>query len=149
MNELILTTRSPQETMDLAYRLAKQLKRGTIITLEGELASGKTTFTKGFGKGLGISQAINSPTFTISKIYEGEFPLIHIDAYRLEGIDQDLGFEEFFNDDWMVVIEWAQFIEKLLPSNCVVIKFTVIDDETRQISIKFPLELESLIKELT
>jgi tRNA threonylcarbamoyladenosine biosynthesis protein TsaE len=149
MNELILTTRSPQETMDLAYRLAKQLKRGTIITLEGELASGKTTFTKGFGKGLGISQAINSPTFTISKIYEGEFPLIHIDAYRLEGINQDLGFEEFFNDDWMVVIEWAQFIEKLLPSNCVVIKFTVVDDETRQISIKFPMELESLIKELT
>ena len=148
MNELILTTTSPQETMDVAYKLAKQLKQGTIITLEGELASGKTTFTKGFGKGLGISQAINSPTFTISKIYEGEFPLIHIDAYRLEGIDQDLGFEEFFNDDWMVVIEWAQFIEKLLPSNCVAIKFTVIDDETREISIKVPMELEFLIKEL-
>lgn len=148
MNELILTTRSPQETMDLAYMLAKQLKRGTIITLEGELASGKTTFTKGFGKGLGISQAINSPTFTISKIYEGEFPLIHIDAYRLEGIDQELGFEEFFNDDWMVVVEWAQYIEKLLPYNCVAIKFTVVDDETREIRIKVPTELESLIKEL-
>jgi tRNA threonylcarbamoyladenosine biosynthesis protein TsaE len=148
MNELILTTRSPQETMDLAYKLAKQLKRGTIITLEGELASGKTTFTKGFGKGLGISQAINSPTFTISKIYEGEFPLIHIDAYRLEGIDQELGFEEFFNDDWMVVVEWAQYIEKLLPYNCVAIKFTVVDDETREIRIKVPTELESLIKEL-
>ncbi len=148
MKEFVFTTHNPQETIDLAVKLAKQLTHGVIITLDGELASGKTTFTKGFGIGLNIEQAINSPTFTISKIYEGNYPLIHIDAYRLEGIEQELGFEEFFNEDWMVVIEWPVYIEKLLPVNRIAVSIVVIDDTTREIKIKVPNDLESMIKEL-
>lgn len=128
------TTTSAEETMKLSENLAMRLNIGRIITLDGELASGKTTFTKGFGKGLGIVDAINSPTFTISKIYEGTYPLLHIDAYRLEGIDQELGFEDYFEDDWMVIIEWPQYIHHLLPKDRIEVSFKVMDDTTRSIT---------------
>ncbi len=148
MKEYTILTNSAQQTIDWACAFAKKLDKGIVITLEGQLASGKTTFAKGFGKGLNIEQPINSPTFTISKIYEGTFPLIHIDAYRLEGIDQELGFEEFFDPEWMVLIEWPQYIEHLLPKERIAFSFTVVDDHTRSIKIEAPDRYASVIKEL-
>lgn len=124
------------DTQTIAYNLAQRLKRGVVITLEGQLASGKTTFTQGFGRGLNISDPINSPTFTLSKIYEGDFPLIHIDAYRLEGLDQDLGFEDYFNDEWMVLIEWPLYIEASLPCERIKIKIEMLEDDQRMIEIE-------------
>ena len=105
-----------------------------VIVLDGDLASGKTTLTKGIGKGLGIKEVINSPTFTILKIYEGRLPLYHIDAYRLETSDYDLGFDEY--DDGVMVIEWPKYYEKYLPNEYLKIELKYIDDNTRSIDIK-------------
>ena len=127
-------TNSVLETMTLAENFAKELDKGTIITLDGQLASGKTTFTKGFGLGLNISDPINSPTFTISKIYEGDYTLVHIDAYRLEGIDQELGFEDFFDEDHMVIIEWPTYIAHVLPKERIDVSFKVIGENSREIT---------------
>lgn len=107
---------SLKETGELGLKLASLLKPGMLITLSGDLGAGKTTFTKYLGKGLGVKKTINSPTFMILKIYQGTaMPIYHIDAYRLEGITQDLGFEEYFEDDGLCVIEWPHFIEDQLP----------------------------------
>lgn len=127
-------TNSVLETMTLAENFAKELDKGTIITLDGQLASGKTTFTKGFGLGLNISDPINSPTFTISKIYDGDYTLVHIDAYRLEGIDQELGFEDFFDEDHMVIIEWPTYIAHVLPKERIDVSFKVIGENSREIT---------------
>jgi|SRR5690554_857459 len=127
-------TNSVLETMTLAENFAKELDKGTIITLDGQLASGKTTFTKGFGLGLNISDPINSPTFTISKVYEGDYTLVHIDAYRLEGIDQELGFEDFFDEDHMVIIEWPTYIAHVLPKERIDVSFKVTGENSREIS---------------
>lgn len=116
---------SLKETGELGLKLASLLKPGMLITLSGDLGAGKTTFTKYLGKGLGVKKTINSPTFTILKIYQGTaMPIYHIDAYRLEGITQDLGFEEYFEDDGLCVIEWPHFIEDQLPKKRLDIAIT-------------------------
>ena len=105
-----------EETKALAQRIADLLPRPSLITLSGDLGAGKTTFTKSLGKELGVKSTINSPTFTILKSYrmaDGAL-LHHIDAYRLEGIVQDLGFEECF-DEGVCVVEWPDYIEAALP----------------------------------
>ena len=86
-----------------------------VFLLDGDLGAGKTALTQGIAKGLGIRRAVTSPTFTIQKIYHGRLNLYHIDAYRLENTQQDLGFDEFFYDDGLTVIEWAQFVPYLIP----------------------------------
>ena len=105
-----------EETKALAQRIADLLPRPSLITLSGDLGAGKTTFTKSLGKELGVKSTINSPTFTILKSYRmaDGVPLHHIDAYRLEGIVQDLGFEECF-DEGVCVVEWPDYIEAALP----------------------------------
>lgn len=148
MKQITYITYSPNETKALSEAFASRLKTGRVITLEGELASGKTTFTKGFGKGLSIDDNINSPTFTISKIYEGTFPLIHIDAYRLEGLDQELGFEDYFDEEWMVVIEWPKYVAHLLPSDIITVDFEVLDENSRRISFLVEDQDVSLVEDL-
>lgn len=122
---------SLQETQALAMQIAKLLKKPFLITLSGDLGAGKTTFTKGLAKGLGIEATVNSPTFTILKSYEGkDVTLHHIDAYRLEGIVQDLGFEEvIYDEDAICVIEWSQFIEYALPQQRLHITIEIDEDE--------------------
>lgn len=106
---------SPEETESFAARLAELLDPRDLITLEGDLGAGKTTFTKGLAKGLGIQRMVNSPTFTILKQYSGRLELNHFDVYRLENSDEDIGFDEFFSSEAVSVIEWATFIEEYLP----------------------------------
>lgn len=106
---------SLEDTKQLALQLAALIEPGMLITLSGDLGAGKTTFTKYLGQGIGVKKTINSPTFTILKIYQGKMPLYHIDAYRLEGITQDLGFENYFEDDGLCMIEWPQYVEDQLP----------------------------------
>src|SRR5690606_13219720 len=102
-------------TEAIASSLADIVQAGDVITLTGELGVGKTHFTKGLAKGLGIIERVTSPTFTIVKEYEGRLPLYHLDVYRLEHSDEDIGFDEYFYGDGVAVIEWAQFIEAFLP----------------------------------
>ena len=103
-----------------------------VICLEGELGSGKTVFVKGFAKALGIDETITSPTFNLVKEYpNGELPLYHMDVYRLEGSIENVGVDEYFNKDGVSIVEWSDLISDSLPEERLVIKFKVIDDNTR------------------
>ena len=132
--QLISTSRT--QTIDLAKHLAGHLFNGCVITLSGDLGAGKTTFTQGLGQGLGISKLISSPTFTIMKQYHGSMDLIHIDAYRLEGLHQDLGLDELIGTDGVCVIEWPEQIPDLIPTEHLAITITRLAEEQRQLTIK-------------
>ena len=123
---------SLKETKELALKIASLLTTPALLTLSGDLGAGKTTFTKGLAIGLGVEDTVTSPTFTILKSYEGDnVTLHHMDAYRLEGIVQDLGFEEeIYDENAVCVIEWSHFIEYALPSERLEISIT-IDGEDR------------------
>ena len=123
---------SLKQTRELAMKIASLLPVPSLLTLSGDLGAGKTTFTKGLALGLGIEDTVTSPTFTILKSYEGEdVTLHHMDAYRLEGIVQDLGFEEeIYDENAVCVIEWSHFIEYALPEERLEINI-LLDGEDR------------------
>ncbi|SET77262.1 tRNA threonylcarbamoyladenosine biosynthesis protein TsaE [Oceanobacillus limi] len=122
-----------EETIKLAQRLANLLKPGDVLTLEGDLGAGKTTFTKGLAQGLGVKRTVSSPTFTIIKEYEGSLPLYHMDVYRLENSDEDIGFQEYFHGSGVTVVEWAQFIEEYLPEDILNIQISYVGEHSRLI----------------
>ncbi len=129
---------SIEETQALAQAIARLCQnKNVVITLDGDLGAGKTTWTKAFGKALGVTSTINSPTFTILKSYtqgNGQ-PLHHIDAYRLEGASQDLGFEDCF-DEGITVVEWSEFIQDQLPEDRLSLSFEEGIDENRVITME-------------
>jgi len=125
-----------QETEKLAQELAEHVGKGFVIGLEGDLGAGKTTFTKYLGKALGIRDTINSPTFTIMKVYENDPPLYHIDAYRLEGDVPDLDLEEYIMDDGVAIIEWYKNIETILPDAFLSIEFEWLGETKRRCVIE-------------
>jgi tRNA threonylcarbamoyladenosine biosynthesis protein TsaE len=130
--EYKITTKSEEETMEIAQNLESEKFPNMIICLIGDLGSGKTIFTKGFATGLGIEENITSPTFNIIKEYTGgEMNLYHMDLYRLNGDVKNLGLDEYFTRDGVVIIEWADMIEEYLPEERLDIKFKVIDEDTR------------------
>lgn len=131
MNNYQIKTYSAQETTDLAGKISNLVEPGDVITLEGDLGAGKTTFTKGFARGLDVKRTVNSPTFTIIKEYAGRLPLYHMDVYRLEDSDEDIGFAEYFNGEGVTIVEWAQFIEDFLPENRLTITMTYVNDHSR------------------
>ncbi|WP_163583442.1 tRNA (adenosine(37)-N6)-threonylcarbamoyltransferase complex ATPase subunit type 1 TsaE [Gracilibacillus saliphilus] len=149
MSTYIFESNTEEETRRLANKLAILLSPGDVLTLEGDLGAGKTTFTKGLGAGLGVTRTINSPTFTIVKEYVGEIPLYHMDVYRLEDSEEDIGFDEYFTGDGITVVEWAQFIEEFLPAERLEVQIKRIDEHTRKI-IFHPIgdHLDSVCKEL-
>lgn len=107
---------SLDETLKIATKLGTIVKPGDVILLEGDLGAGKTTFTQGLAKGLEVKRHVNSPTFTIIKEYIGRIPLYHMDVYRLEDQDEDLGFDEYFDGDGVTVVEWPSMITDFLPN---------------------------------
>lgn len=125
-----------EATLSLGKKLGELLQPGMLITLDGDLGAGKTTFTKGIGQGLQIKRVINSPTFTILKQYRGKLQLSHFDAYRLEGQDNDLGFEEIFDSDDVCVVEWPEFISDILPEKRLEIQINKIDENARKFVLK-------------
>lgn len=129
----MVTLHGDQEMIAYGKKMGEKLTGHTLITMTGELGAGKTTLTKGIGQGLGVTRTINSPTFTIVKIYEGRLPLYHFDAYRLEGADDDLGFEEMFDDDGVCVVEWAKYIEDILPRERLEIEIIKNDEFSRSL----------------
>ena len=119
----------------LQQNLLNLLTPPDVITLEGDLGAGKTTFTQAFAKALGVTRTVSSPTFTIVKQYEGNYPLNHLDVYRLAGSDEDLGWDELFYGDAISVIEWAHLIEEDLPVNRLEIRIVHEGDDTRIITL--------------
>ena len=134
--EKVIKVNNLEETIALGNRLGLLLQPNMLLTLSGDFGAGKTTFTKGIGQGLGITKVINSPTFTILKQYQGRLNLSHFDAYRLEGQDDDLGFEEIFDSDDVCVVEWANFIEDILPVDRLTIEIKKIDENIREFVFK-------------
>ena len=124
------------EMEHFAEILMKYINSKDVILLNGDLGAGKTTLTQFIGKYLGVKRNINSPTFNIIKSYKGkELKLHHMDCYRLEDSDEDLGFNEYFEDDAVTIIEWSQFIQEFLPEEYLVINITTINESQRQINI--------------
>ncbi|WP_113927131.1 tRNA (adenosine(37)-N6)-threonylcarbamoyltransferase complex ATPase subunit type 1 TsaE [Bacillus sp. P14.5] len=127
---------SPEQTGEFAGRLGGMLKENDVLTLEGDLGAGKTTFTKGLAKGLGVKRNVNSPTFTIIKEYQGRLPLYHMDVYRLDDSFEDLGFDEYFNGGGVTVVEWARLIKDQLPEDRLAVTIMRISDEERKIILE-------------
>ena len=122
-----------QETKKFASKVSKKIKQGQVIALNGDLGSGKTTFSQGFAKGLGIDQHVGSPTFKIVSEYIGfNLKLYHVDCYRLNNIEEflNLGGENLLlPDKGITLIEWANIIQEILPQDIVEIKFTRFKDD--------------------
>ncbi|TCI51979.1 tRNA (adenosine(37)-N6)-threonylcarbamoyltransferase complex ATPase subunit type 1 TsaE [Exiguobacterium sp. SH1S21] len=144
-----LITHSAPETQAVAEKLAALVKAGTVITLNGDLGAGKTTFTQGFAKGLGVTRNVNSPTFTIMKQYQGRLPLYHMDVYRLEDTGDDIGLEEYINGDGVAIVEWSNLIESSLPTERLAITIERTGDEERKITfIPTGEAYDTLVKEV-
>ena len=126
------TSKNLDDTLLIAENIESEKFPNMVICLEGELGSGKTVFTKGFAKAMGIEDTITSPTFTLIKEYlNGELPLYHMDVYRLEETGDDIGITDYFNKGGVTIIEWADIIEDKLPEERLVIKFKVINEDSR------------------
>lgn len=119
---MIYETNSEKETFELGKNLGEQAKAGQIFCLNGDLGVGKTVFTQGFAKGLGIEENVNSPTFTIIQVYEeGRIPLYHFDVYRIVNPEEmyEIGYEEYFFGEGVCLIEWSKLIEELIPEEAI------------------------------
>ena len=121
----IIETYSPEETFQAGKRLGEQAGKGQVYCLDGDLGVGKTVFTQGFAKGLGIQSDVNSPTFTIIQQYEeGRLPLYHFDVYRIGDISEmdEIGYEDCFYGEGVCLIEWSQLIPEILPDEVIRIR---------------------------
>jgi tRNA threonylcarbamoyladenosine biosynthesis protein TsaE len=140
---------SADQTWEIARFIGGKLREGDVLALSGELGSGKTCFTGGLARGLGVDEKyqITSPTFTLINEYPARCKLYHFDVYRLNSYSEfeDLGYEEYFYSDGVVVIEWAEKIVQILPADTFFISFEYIDENRRKIIIK---GLKSRLKEL-
>lgn len=137
MNKIIKTFKinNVDEIIALGEKIGRLAIPNLVITMNGDLGAGKTTMTKGIAKGLGITKIVNSPTFTIMKIYEGRMMLYHLDVYRITNPDSDFELEEYFENDGLCVIEWADQIKKLLPDSYININITRISENERELEI--------------
>jgi len=134
-----LKSKSKNETILFGKKIGKVLKVGDIITLTGDLGAGKTTFTSGVAKALNIKEDILSPTFNILKCYfDAKIPLYHIDAYRLESVNKDIGLEEYIEGNGVAIIEWPNFIKELLNKPHLEINIKNVGDDNREINIIIP-----------
>ncbi len=128
---LLARTRSASDTQALAAALAELVRPGDVILLAGELGAGKTAFTQGLGRALGVVESITSPTFTLASHYEGRLELNHLDVYRLEQLAEvlDVGLPEMLDEGGVTVIEWGDAIVNALPADYLVIRMAYGDGE--------------------
>lgn len=122
MREETFESFCPEDTFQLGKKIGKSALPGQVFTLIGDLGVGKTVFTQGMAAGLGITEPVNSPTFTIMQVYEeGRCPLYHFDVYRIGDVSEmdDIGYEECFYGDGVCLIEWADLIEEILPEHYI------------------------------
>jgi tRNA threonylcarbamoyladenosine biosynthesis protein TsaE len=131
MNQaLTVASNSPEETLILGTSLAPVLLPGDVVTLSGDLGAGKTTFVQGVASALGVTAPVTSPTFVIIHHYEGRFPVVHMDVYRLDYIQEvlDLGFEELLQPDAVMLVEWGEAVSPLLPRRYLDVEIRKTDD---------------------
>ena len=113
-------TNGPEETFEIGKQLGMEAKPGEVYCLDGDLGVGKTVFTQGFASGLGITEPVNSPTFTIVQQYE-ELPLYHFDVYRIGDVEEmdEIGYEDCFYGEGVCLIEWSTLIQEILPEDAI------------------------------
>ena len=147
-----LISYSIDETYEIGRKIGSQLKKGYIICMTGDLGAGKTALTKGIAAGLKIKDYVVSPTYTLINEYKGQLPLYHFDVYRLNGCEDmyDLGYEEYFYGDGVVVVEWADIVEDLIPEERLWITIKRTNKEDERIIILEPKgsEYETIVKEM-
>ena len=136
--EYQLITYSAEETMNLGQKFVALAKPGSTFCLTGDLGAGKTTLVRGIARALKIKSVVQSPTFNIMKVYfDGDRPLIHIDAYRLADVNTDIGLDEYIGyETGITVIEWPEFIKDLIPENAIEVNIRHAQDNMRSITIK-------------
>ena len=120
IGKMVTETRSPEETYELGRKIGLQARPGQVYTLTGDLGVGKTVFTQGVAAGLGITEPVSSPTFTIVQVYEeGRLPFYHFDVYRIGDIEEmeEIGYDDYFFGKVICLIEWAELIEEILPDD--------------------------------
>lgn len=133
--EKILISNSKEQTKQIAAKIASSLSKGDVILLKGDLGAGKTTFVSGVAKALNVKDDVISPTFNILKCYfDGTIPLYHIDAYRLEGQNIEIGLDEYIEGDGVCFIEWPDYIASLLPDELLEITINNLGDNERKIT---------------
>lgn len=130
-------TSSPEETVALGKKIGEMLKNGDVIAMQGTLAAGKTTITKGIAAALGIEDTITSPTFCLISEYQGKMPLYHMDVYRLNGAEDfaELGTDDMIYGNGVSIIEWSEKIITELPRKTILLRITPQEDGTRLIEI--------------
>ena len=129
---MIIETRSPEETFELGEKIGEAAKPGQVYTLNGDLGVGKTVFTQGVAAGLGITEPVSSPTFTIVQVYEeGRLPFYHFDVYRIGDIEEmeEIGYDDYFFGEGICLIEWAELIRDILPEKRI--EITIEKDLTQ------------------
>ena len=136
--EYQLITYSAEETMNLGQKFVALAKPGSTFCLTGDLGAGKTTLVRGIARALNIKSVVQSPTFNIMKVYfDGDRPLIHIDAYRLADVNTDIGLDEYIGyETGITVIEWPEFIKDLIPENAIEVNIRHAQDNVRNITVK-------------
>ncbi len=138
MAEMLTVTNCPEETRALGERLAQQLQAGDVVVLEGELGAGKSELARGIAGGIGVSETVTSPSFTILNVYEsGRCPLYHFDWYRLESAEElyELGMDEYLGGDGIAIVEWAERCPEAVPDDAIRISLDVTGEQTRRIRI--------------
>ena len=138
--KIVYITESAEETERLGIEIGKRAVYGDVIALRGELGSGKTALTRGIAEGLGITEEITSPTFSLMEIHEGEKILYHFDLYRIEDDREfnNLCFEEYWENDGVSVIEWAERAGSRLPERRIDINIDYISSTERRITVEYP-----------
>ena len=135
---MLTVTNSAEETRALGEKLASRLKAGDVVILEGELGAGKSELARGIARGLGVTETVTSPSFTILNVYEsGRCPLYHFDWYRLESEEElyELGMDEYLGGDGIAVVEWAERCPDAVPENVLRIRLEVTSGESRRITV--------------
>ena len=138
-NPSVFTTKEEDETFSLGFSLAKSLGEGSVVALSGPLGAGKTCFAKGIARGLGVKEDVTSPTYTIVSEYEGDnFPVYHIDAYRLKGSDDfsAIGGEEIIFGRGISIIEWRENIEEFITEDALKVDIEICGENERLIRIE-------------
>ena len=137
-----IITNSAAETAELGRKIGTALKPHDILALSGPLGAGKTTLIQGLAEGWGVADYVTSPTFILINEYQGRLPFYHIDLYRLENFSQieDLGITEYFEKQGVVVIEWAEKLGDLKPTDCQEIKIEILDENKRKIWLSWEFQ---------
>jgi tRNA threonylcarbamoyladenosine biosynthesis protein TsaE len=135
---LSIVSHSEDETLALALKLSASFKPGDVVVLKGPLGAGKTAFVRGLATGMGMDESlVNSPSFTFVNEYSGEIPLFHFDLYRLSSPDDlyEIGWDDYLTRRGIVVVEWGERADELLPTRYYLLEFTILGENERGIDI--------------